>query len=77
MGVVALSGSTILLRATLRSLGVFGIILAVAFFGLLIWLVVSLSGLLTRNRRALSYVIEQMLALCSALACPGPTCVAT
>jgi len=58
---MALSGSIMLLRATLRSLGVFGIILAVAFFGLLMWLVVSLPGLLTRTRRAVNYVIELML----------------
>jgi len=61
VGVVLLIGWTILLRATLRSLGAFGITLAAAFFGLLIWLVVDLLGLSTSNIRVLTYVIEIML----------------
>ena len=41
-GVVLLIGWAIFLRATVRSLGVIGTTLAVAFFALLIWLVVDL-----------------------------------
>ena len=43
-GVVILIGFTIYIRATLRSLGIFGLILASAFFATLIWLLLD-SGL--------------------------------
>lgn len=43
-GVVILIGFTIYIRATLRSLGIFGLILASAFFASLIWLLLD-SGL--------------------------------
>lgn len=39
-GVVLLIGWTIFLRATFRSLGAFGLLLAFAFFGTLIWLLI-------------------------------------
>ena len=41
VGVVLLIGWMIFLRATLKSLGLIGTILAVAFFGLLLWLLVD------------------------------------
>ena len=62
LGVVLLIGWIILIRATLGSLGIIGIILAVAFFGLAIWLVVDILGLSTDNIRVISYIIEIMLA---------------
>ena len=62
VGVVLLIGWVILIRATLGSLGVIGIILAVAFFGLATWLVVDGLGLSTSNIRVISYIIEIMLA---------------
>lgn len=37
-GIVLLIVWTVYLRATMRSLGVFGLILAIAFFGVLLWL---------------------------------------
>ena len=40
-GIVLLIGWVIFLRATMRSLGVIGMILAVAFFGILIWVVLT------------------------------------
>ena len=43
-GVVLLVGWTVFIRATLRSLGPFGLFLAVAFFGTLLWLIVDLGG---------------------------------
>lgn len=61
LGVVLLIGWTILIRATLRSLGLVGIILAVGFFGLLIWLLVDVSGLDAGNLRIISYIIELVL----------------
>ena len=61
-GVVLLIAWVILIRATLGSLGFFGIILAVAFFGLATWLVVDVIGLSTDNIRVISYIIIIMLA---------------
>ena len=52
----------ILIRATLGSLGTIGIILAAAFFGLAIWLVIDVIGLSTDNSRIISYIIGIMLA---------------
>lgn len=40
-GVVLLIGWTVYLRATMRSLGIFGLGLAVAFFGALLWLAID------------------------------------
>jgi len=62
VGVVLLIAWIILIRATLGSLGVIGIMLAGAFFGLAIWLVVDVFGLSTDNFRVISYIIEVMLA---------------
>lgn len=62
VGVVLLIGWTILLRATFKSLGPFGIILALAFFGLLIWLIVDLLAISTDNLRVISYIVELVIA---------------
>ena len=61
-GVVLLIGWVILIRATLGSLGFIGIILATAFFGLAIWLIIDVLGLSTSNIRVITYIIEIMLA---------------
>jgi len=61
LGVVLLIGWIILIRATLGSLGALGIILAAAFFGLAMWLVINVLGLSTDNFRVISYLIEIML----------------
>ncbi len=62
IGVVILIGWIILIRATLGSLGLIGIILASAFFGLAIWLIVDVMGLSTDNVRVLSYIVLTLLA---------------
>ena len=62
IGVIILIAWIILIRATLGSLGTIGIILAAAFFGLAIWLVIDVIGLSTDNTRVISYIIEIMLA---------------
>ena len=62
VGVVLLIGWIILIRATLGSLGIIGILLATAFFGLAIWLIIDVLGLSTDNARVISYIIEVMLA---------------
>jgi hypothetical protein len=62
VGVVLLIGWVILLRATHASLGLLGIILAAAFFGLAIWLIIDVFGLSADNQRVISYIVEIMLA---------------
>ncbi len=62
IGVILLIGWIILIRATLGSLGAIGILLAAAFFGLAIWLIIDVMGLTTDNARVISYIIEIMLA---------------
>ena len=62
VGVIILIGWIILIRATLGSLGFIGIILAAAFFGLAIWLIVDVLGLSTDNIRVISYIVGIMLA---------------
>ena len=61
-GVVLLIGWAILIRATLGSLGMIGLVLAVAFFGLLIWLIIDVLGLDANSTRAISYIVQVMLA---------------
>ena len=46
----------------LGSLGAIGIILAMAFFGLLIWLIVDVIGLDTQSFRVVSYIVQIMIA---------------
>ncbi len=62
VGVILLIGWIILIRATFGSLGFIGILLAAAFFGLAIWLIIDVLGLSTDNLRVISYIIGIMLA---------------
>ena len=62
VGVVLLIGWIILIRATLGSLGIIGMLLAGAFFGLAIWLIIDVFGLSTDSARVISYIIEVMIA---------------
>lgn len=62
VGVILLICWIILLRATLGSLGFIGILLAAAFFGLAIWLIIDVLGLSTDNFRVISYIVAIMLA---------------
>jgi hypothetical protein len=57
VGVCLIVAWVFLLRATLHSLGVLGTILAAAFFGTLIWVVVSWAHLEPRTSRGLTYLI--------------------
>lgn len=65
-GVVLVIGWTIFLRATLRSLGAFGLILALAFFGSLLWLVVDWGIVPADSVRAMTYIV--LVVLCGVLA---------
>ena len=56
-GVVLLIGWTIFIRATIRSLGAFGVILALAFFGTLFWLVTHWGLIPTDSVTVVTYIV--------------------
>ncbi len=66
VGVVLLIGWTIFLRATLRSLGGFGIVLAIAFFATLLWVLTNWGVIPSDSIKAVTYlslfVIAALLA---------------
>jgi thiol:disulfide interchange protein len=57
VGVCLLAGWVFLLRATVHSLGALGTLLAAAFFGTLIWLIVSWAHLEPTTSKGLTYLI--------------------
>ena len=61
VGVILIIGWIILIRATIGSLGAIGIILAVAFFGLLIWLLFDVFNIPTDSVRVVTYIIQVMI----------------
>ena len=65
-GIVLLIGWIIYIRATLKSLGALGLILATGFFGTLIWLFVDLDWIAADSARAVSYIV--LFVLCAVLA---------
>lgn len=62
VGVSLLGAWVFLLRATLESLGALGILLTTAFFGTLIWLVVSWTHWEPHTTKAMTYLILLGLA---------------
>ncbi len=62
VGVCLLVGWVFLLRATVQSLGALGTLLAAAFFGTLIWLIVSWAHLEPTTSKGLTYLIMIGLA---------------
>jgi hypothetical protein len=61
-GVVVAIGWVFLLRATFRSLGMVGLILGAAFFGTLVWLLISFGILRIDAQNTLSWVALLCLA---------------
>ncbi len=61
VGVLLIIGWIILIRATIGSLGAIGITLALAFFGLLIWLMFDVFNIPTDSVRVISYIIQVMI----------------
>jgi len=61
-GIVLLIGWTIFLRATARSLGAFGLILAAAFFGTLLWLLIDLDWVPADSVKAITYIVLIILS---------------
>lgn len=62
VGVLILIGWVIFIRATYRSLGPFGTILAVAFFAALIWLLMSVLPIPKDNIKLATYLVQFGLA---------------
>jgi hypothetical protein len=65
-GILLLIGWTIYLRATVRSLGAFGLILAAAFFAALLWLVIDWGLVKADSIRAITWMV--LFILCGVLA---------
>ncbi len=57
VGLLLLIGYTMFMRATARSLGFFGVLLAVAFFGVLIWLIADFGILPLDSVEAVTWVV--------------------
>ena len=62
IGVVLLIGWAVFIRAAMRSLGTIGLVLALAFFGTLIWLIVDIGIIPADSVRAITYIVEFILA---------------
>ena len=63
IGVVLIIGWVIYLRATLRSLGIIGLVLAGLFFGLMIAMMFKWGWISLEGSRLLSYVIQSLIAV--------------
>ena len=61
-GVVLLIGWSIFLRATARSLGTFGLVLALAFFATVVWALVYYGLIQADSRRTITYLTMFVLA---------------
>ena len=61
-GVLLLIGWTIYLRATTRSLGAFGLFLAAAFFGVLVWVVIDLDWIDPDSIEKLTWIVQAILS---------------
>ncbi len=61
-GVVLLIAWAFLLKAATSSLGTLGLVLAAAFFGTLLWLVLSFAHVSAHGSRAITYVVGVALA---------------
>ena len=55
-GILLLIGWTVFLRATGRSLGPFGLVLALAFFGVIVWALIYYKLLATDSARVVTYL---------------------
>ena len=68
VGVVLLIGWVIFIRATVNSLGLIGLSLAVAFFGTLLWIIVDWGWVPLESVKLLSYIV---LIMASAILATG------
>lgn len=62
-GVVLLIGWSIYIRATLRSLGAIGLVLAFAFFGVLLWVIIDWGIVAVENITAVTWIVLMIMSL--------------
>ncbi|WP_455212456.1 DUF6524 family protein [Kaarinaea lacus] len=62
IGVILVIGWTIYLRATLRSLGGFGIVLVIALMATLLWLLITWDVIPHDSTRAIVYMVEVIIS---------------
>ena len=67
VGVVLIIGYVIFLRATMRSLGIIGVGLALNFFGLLVAMLFKWGWISLDASRAVAYVVEILIAVVLAI----------
>jgi hypothetical protein len=68
VGVVLLIGWVIFIRATINSLGIVGLVLAIGFFGTLLWIIVDWGWVPLDSIKLLSYIV---LTMASAILATG------
>lgn len=62
-GIILLIGWSIYIRATLRSLGTWGLTLTFALFGSLLWVIIDWGVVGINNVAALTWIVEIIMAL--------------
>ena len=62
-GIVLIVGWAIYIRAAMRSLGLIGLLLATAFFGTLIWLIIDVWQISLDNIHVITYLVEILIAM--------------
>ena len=60
--VVLLIGWTVYIRATLRSLGTFGLVLAFSFFAIIVWWLIDIGLLGVESMSVMTYIVLFLLA---------------
>ncbi len=63
VGVLLVIGWTIYIRATLHSLGMWGLLLAFALFGSLLWMIIDWGIIAPDNIVAVTWIVEIIMAL--------------
>lgn len=66
-GVILLIGWIIYLRATIASLGIIGLILAFAFFGTLLWMVIDWGIIPVDSVQIITYIVLSLLSMVLAI----------
>ena len=61
-GIVLLIAWIFLLKSAQSSLGMLGVVLAAAFFGTLLWVILSFAHVSAQGSRALTYLVEVAVA---------------
>ncbi len=67
VGIVLLVGWIVFLTATMRSIGLLGVVIALAFFGAVVWMVVSWGWLDPHNGAAMAWIVLLVFAIILAI----------